>query len=266
MEYLFKAWQEFSNAVKAASHLLLLSDYDGTLTPIVSRPEDALLASSVREKLQALSRKPSVSVGVISGRTMAEIKSLVSLDGIYYAGNHGLEIQGPNIDYINETARVTRPLMKELAGEFTKALENIDGVIIEDKEFSLSIHYRLVDEQEENTVAATFRRLTRPLLNKNIIRVSSGKKVYEIRPPVDWHKGKAVGVIIREIKSVLSPDRILSVYIGDDTTDEDAFKVIHRPDGWSIFVGKDNPLSSAGYYLDSTSEVEQFLTRLEQQT
>lgn len=262
MEYLFKAWQEFSNAVKAASHLLLLSDYDGTLTPIVSRPEEALLDLSVREKLQALSRKTDVSVGVISGRPMAEIKSMVSLDGIYYAGNHGLEIQGPGIDYINETARVTKPLMKELAGEFTKALENIDGIIVENKEFSLSVHYRLVDEHEENTVAETFRRLTRPLLNENRIRVTSGKKVYEIRPPVAWHKGKAVEVIIRELKSNRNPEQMLTIYMGDDTTDEDAFNVIYRPEGWSIFVGKENPLSAAGYYLNATSEVEQLLSRL----
>ena len=113
------------------------------------------------------------------------------------------------------------------------ALENVAGVIIEDKGLSLSVHYRLVSPEEEDTVAEVFRRLTRPLLEDD-----------------------------REIKSALNLEPILTIYLGDDTTDEDAFKALHLPDGWSIFVGRENPLSAAGHYLESVSEVEEFLTRL----
>jgi trehalose 6-phosphate phosphatase len=262
MEYLFRAWKDFSSAIETSPHILLLSDYDGTLTPIVSRPEEALLSPRVEEKLHTLSRKPAYTVGIISGRSMKDLKSMVSIDGVYYAGNHGLEIEGPHLRYINESAQADQSLMKKLAGEMSLALEHISGVIIEDKGLGLSVHYRLVSPEDEYTVVDTFRRITRHLMDRGEIRVTSGKKVYEVRPPIDWHKGKAVEAIVREIKAALDLDNLLTIYLGDDVTDEDAFKVLQRPNGWSIFIGSDNPLSTADYYLDSTSEVEELLSRL----
>jgi len=262
MKHLFQAWKDFSSVVEASPHMVLLSDYDGTLTPIVSRPEEALLSPRVEEKLYTLAQKPAYSVGIVSGRSMEDLKHMVSIDGIYYAGNHGLEIEGPHLRYISEPARAAQSLIKGMASEMVTALENVDGVIIEDKGLSLSVHYRLVSPEEEHIVAEVFRQLTRPLLNDGKIRVTSGKKVYEVRPPIDWHKGKAVEAIVREIKSAFNLEHVLTVYLGDDTTDEDAFKVLQRPNGWGIYVGGDNPLSAAEYYLDSTSEVEELLSRL----
>ena len=93
MQHLFQSWQSFSSDVRDASHIVLLSDYDGTLTPIVSRPEEAILPHDAKEKLSALAQKPAFSVGIISGRPLSEVKALVGIDGIYYAGNHGLEIE-----------------------------------------------------------------------------------------------------------------------------------------------------------------------------
>jgi len=100
------------------------------------------------------------------------------------------------------------------------------------------------------------------LCDEGKIKAFSGKKVWEVRPPIDWDKGKAVESITREIKALLRLEGVLTIYMGDDTTDEDAFKVIHRPAGWSIFVGGENPASAAAYYLNSTSEVEELLSRL----
>ena len=262
MEHLFKVWKDFASQLEASSHVLLLSDYDGTLTPIVSRPEEAVLSPPVKEKLHILAKKPMYSIGIISGRSMEDLKKMVAIEGIYYAGNHGLEIEGPDIQYTSEPARAAQSLMKKLAGEMATALENVSGVIIEDKGLSLSVHYRLVSPEEENTVAETFRRLTHPLLGDSKIKVTSGKKVYEVRPPIDWHKGKAVDTIIKEIKTALDLEKILTLYLGDDTTDEDAFKALKLPEGWSIFVGGDNPLSAAEYYLYSTAEVEELQSRL----
>jgi trehalose 6-phosphate phosphatase len=262
VQYLFKSWQTFADDIKDAPHLLLLSDYDGTLTPIVGRPDEALLSPDVREQLRALAQKPAVSVGIISGRSMAELKSMVAIDGIFYAGNHGLEIEGPGLKFVSEAAEKARATIGDLARQLSAALDNIDGVIVEDKGLSLSVHYRLVKEDEENVVVETFRRLTLPLINEGEVRVTSGKKVWEARPPIDWHKGKAVESITSEIKSLLKLEQVLTVFLGDDTTDEDAFKIIHRPGGWSIFVGGENPLSAADYFLNSTAEVEKFLSRL----
>lgn len=262
MEHFFQSWQAFANDSREAPHTLLLSDYDGTLSPIVSRPEEALLSPEVRDKLSALAQKPEFSVGIISGRSMSDLRSMVAIEGIYYAGNHGLEIQSPDLNYVSPEAELARSTISALAGQLGAALDDIAGVIVEDKGLSLSVHYRLVKEEEHDIVAATFQRVTSPLANEGKIKITLGKKVIEVRPPIDWHKGKAVESIRREIMSLLKLERVLTVYLGDDTTDEDAFKVLHRPEGWSIFVGLADTLSAADYYLNSTDEVEEFLSRL----
>ena len=262
MEHLFLVWESFSSAIRTASRVLLLSDYDGTLTPIVSRPEEAILSPEVREKLRALAEKPAFSVGVITGRMLSEVKALVGIEGIYYAGNHGLEIEGPGLTFINPQAEEAQAEMKDLTQQFSNKLVNIEGVIVENKGLSLSVHYRLVKKSDEQIVAKVFHQITSPRLQDGRIRISSGKKVWEVRPPIDWHKGKAVETIMKEIKTVLGGEVGSVIYLGDDTTDEDAFKVIHRLQGWSIFVGEENPSSNADYFLNSTSEVETFLSRL----
>ncbi len=262
MQHLFQCWESFSSDVRDASHIVLLSDYDGTLTPIVGRPDEATLSPAVRENLVALVHKPTFSVGIISGRPLSEIKALVGVDGIYYAGNHGLEIEGPGLDFINQAAQAAQVTIKDLARCSSAKLGGIEGVIVEDKGLSLSVHYRLVKKSEEKVVAEIFHQITSPWLRDGKIRVTSGKKVWEIRPPVDWHKGKAVETIVKEMKTVLRGEQWLTIYLGDDTTDEDAFRIIHRPQGWSIFVGEENSSSNADYFLNSTPEVMTFLSRL----
>ena len=262
MEHLFQSWESFSSDVRAASHVLLLSDYDGTLTPIVSRPDKAILSPEVRGKLRALAEKPTFSVGIISGRSLSEVKSLVAVEETYYAGNHGLEIEGPGLKFIHRAAKATQPEIQNLLRQLSTELANIEGVLVEDKGLSLSVHYRLVRKSEEGIVAKIFHQITSPRLSEGKIKVTTGKKVWEVRPPIDWHKGKAVETIIKELKAFLRDGRALIIYLGDDTTDEDAFKVIHRPRGWSIFVGRENPSSNADYFLKSTSEVTTFLSRL----
>ena len=262
MQYLFRSWESFSSDIRSASHILLLSDYDGTLTPIVSRPEEAILSPEVRKKIHALAEKPGFNVGIISGRSLSEVKALVEIEGIYYAGNHGLEIEGPGLKLINPAARTAQVDIKKLTQQFSDRLRGVEGVIVEDKGLSLSIHYRLVNKSKERYVAEIFHQITSPGLRAGKIRVTSGKKVWEIRPPIDWHKGKAVETIMRQLKALFRSERWRTIYLGDDTTDEDAFRIIHRPQGWSIFVGQENISSHADYFLNSTSEVAFFLSRL----
>jgi len=262
VQYLFQSWESFSSDVRAASHILLLSDYDGTLTRIVSRPDEAILPPEVREKLRALAEKPAFSVGIISGRSLIEIKALVGLDGVYYAGNHGLEIEGPGLSFINPAAKVAQAEIQYFARQLSARLSSIEGVIVEDKGLSLSVHYRMVKESEEKMVAEIFHQISSPWLIEGKIRITSGKKVWEVRPPIDWQKGKAVEVIMEGMGKIFTGEKWLTIYLGDDTTDEDAFRVIHRPEGWSVFVGEENPSSNADYFLNSVSEVETFLPRL----
>jgi trehalose 6-phosphate phosphatase len=262
VEHLFKVWAEFLADGKEASHILLLSDYDGTLTPIVGRPDDAVLPSGIKDKLTRLAENPAFSVGVISGRGLPEIRSMVGIQGIYYAGNHGLEIEGPGMSYITPSAGSARSMMSELAGQLAAELADIGGVIIQDKGLSISIHYRLVAKGEERVVTDIVHRLTTGPCNEGKIRVFSGKKVWEIRPPVDWDKGKAVAAIAGEIKKMRHPKKLLTIFLGDDITDEDAFRVVQRLAGWGIYVGGEAATSAAGYYLNSTGEVEELLARL----
>ena len=262
MQYLFQSWQSFSADTSAAAHILLLSDYDGTLTPIVRRPDEAVLASGVREKLCKLAGKPNFSVGIISGRPLLETRAMVGVAGIYYAGNHGLEIEGPGLNYVNPAAEAARAEIKGLVSRLSANLGNIRGVIIEDKGLSLSVHYRMVAQGDESMVTEIFHQIVSPLLSEGKIRITSGKKVWEVRPPIDWHKGKAVALIRDEIKKLLQLEQLLTIYLGDDTTDEDAFRVVRRPQGWSIFIGQENAPSNAGYFLNSPSEVADFLSRL----
>jgi trehalose-phosphatase len=262
VQHLFQAWASLSPDVKAASHILLLSDYDGTLTPIVSRPEEAILSTQVRRKLRALAARPAITVGIVSGRALSEVRVMVGIEGIYYAGNHGLEITGPGLKFISPEAKIAQAIIKDLASQLPAELGHIKGVIVEDKGLSLSVHYRLVPVGDKNQVAEIFRQITSPLLSEGKIRVTSGKKVWEVRPPIDWHKGKAVESIVKEIRALLKLEQPLTIYLGDDTTDEDAFKILHHPEDWGIFVGGNNPSSNADYFLNSTAEVEEFLSRL----
>ena len=262
MKHLFQDWETFAAACRKASHILLLADYDGTLAPIVGRPQDAVLPPRVKEILSALAQKPALSVGVISGRLLAELKSLVAIDGIYYAGNHGLEIEGPGFKYVNQAAGSVREIIKDLAGQLAAELADVQGVIIQDKGLSLSIHYRLVKKGEEKPVADAVHRLTDPLCDRGKIVLHPMKKLWEVRPPVDWDKGKAVAAIAREVTAASGRKPLLTIFLGDDTTDEDAFRVVRRPAGWSIFVGEKSRESAAEYYLTTTTEVEEFLARL----
>ncbi len=262
MKHLFQSWQAFSADCRAASHILLLADYDGTLATIVGRPEDAVLSASVRQKLKDLARKSETSVGVISGRSIEELRSMVDIKGIYYSGNHGLEIDGPGLSFVSPGAEATRPIIAGLARELAVALKGIAGVIIQDKGFSLSVHYRLVKPEDVDAVTSAVQRVTALHVDRGEIRVYAMKKLWEIRPPIDWDKGNAVEVIARELKTTLKQERLLTIYLGDDTTDEDAFRIVCPPDGWSIFVGEENRTSTAEYFLNSTAEVETFLARL----
>lgn len=262
MQHLFHSWESFSAEIRAAPHILLLSDYDGTLTPIVGRPDEAVLPPGVRDRLRALAAKADFSVGIVSGRPLAEVRALVKVEEIYYAGNHGFEIEGPGLKFIHPAAGAAQPKIHDLLRQLSARLADIEGIILEDKGLSLSVHYRLVSEGDEEITARIFQEVTSPWLSDGEIRVTSGKKVWEIRPPIDWHKGKAVETIMDEIRPVHGGKQCLAIYLGDDTTDEDAFKVVHRPQGWGIFVGGENDSSGADYFLESPSEVMTFLTRL----
>jgi trehalose-phosphatase len=259
MQYLFSAWHEIDRRLKAAGRVLLLCDYDGTLAPIVDRPELADLPDRTRQLLQSLSRQGRFTVGVISGRSLADLRHRVSIPSIIYAGNHGLEIEGPGIGLINPLAEEMRPVFSLINQVLNKALGKVRGVQVEDKGLTLSVHYRNVDEDKAEEVRNIFERVMATARSLGRVRIVPGKKVLEVRPPVDWDKGRAIALLADRFGKPTARKEALPIFLGDDVTDEDGFKAVEQRHGISVFVGEETQDSSARYYLKSPAEVEEFL-------
>ncbi len=262
MQYVFNVWNEIDKKIRQSKNKLLLCDYDGTLTPIVDSPELAVLPEGTRRLLNQLVHKPGLVVGIISGRALYDIKEKVYVEGIIYAGNHGFEIDGPGIRFIHPLTEEIRSLMHLIGTILTRTLGNIKGVKVEDKGVTLSVHYRLVDESKLPAVSATLENTVGPAMKLGKIKTTSGKKVHEIRPAVEWDKGKAVQLIYGKLSTSQKKGHLLPIYFGDDLTDEDAFKSVNDLDGISILVGPPSPQSAAAYYLNSTLEVNSVLAEL----
>lgn len=256
MDYLFAQFNKIKERLHNKSILLLL-DYDGTLTPIVETPEKAVISEETKELLQKLSRGSHCTVGIISGRSLEDIKNTVGIKGIIYAGNHGLEIKGPKIKFESPVSPRLKSVIRYINEELARQLSGIKGVLIEDKRLTLSIHYRLVDKKDMPWFERIFSEVTNPYAVSGKIKIDSGKKLYEIKPPVQWDKGKAVLWLLAREQFVSGENKVLPVYIGDDVTDEDAFKAL-KGKGLTIFVGE--PANSAAdYYLKDAEEVNRFL-------
>jgi trehalose-phosphatase len=230
-------------------------DYDGTLSPIATCPELAYLPWNTKRILLNLSQRKEVLLGIISGRSISDVRSRVGLKQILYAGNHGLEISGPNIEFTHPKAKLAREEMLSIRDRLSHSLSGIPGLILEDKVLSLSLHFRQVEKDELEKMNKIFFDIILPLRDR--IKLSTGSEVYNIMPPVDWDKGKAIQLIMGKCG-----ENCLPLYLGDDLTDEDAFKVVKEAGGIGILVGERTD-SASEYYLRSPKEVETFLAKLQ---
>lgn len=259
MEYLFNKWREIIDKLKD-KYLFLFLDYDGTLTRIVKMPEKAIISQRTKNLLEKLSENPKCKISIISGRGLQDIKNKVGLKNIIYVGNHGLEIEGTKIKFESTALKNYRTITKNIKNELAQRLSGIKGVILEDKGFSLAIHFRLVDKNQIHQVKAIVYETTMIYTVRNKIKIQSGKMLLEIKPPLCWDKGKVALWLLARQKFALKEKGLLPFYIGDDKTDEDAFRAL-RNRGITIFVGKPN-VSNAQYYLKNTKEVRQFLSQI----
>jgi trehalose 6-phosphate phosphatase len=262
MKHLFLDWEPFLVKCKSARQIMLLSDYDGTLAPIAETPELAKLPEATRGILEKLSRQPRFNIGLISGRAIEDLKRLVGIEDIIYAGNHGLEMEGPGFQYVYPLAEDVKSGFRVMFQVLKKTLSKISGVIVEDKGPTISVHYRQVDPEQVEEVNNIFQRVVGAAKVLNMVKITSGKKVLEVRPHVDWNKGSAIELLIKQYKK--DGDKgMLPIYLGDDTTDEDAFREVNKyAGGFTIFVGDRAAVSAARYYLSSTSEVNTLLAEL----
>lgn len=247
-----KSFKQLSENFEEAPPLLFL-DFDGTLSPIVEHHNDAEISDEMRGLVEELAGK--YPVAVVSGRGLADVKKRVALPELYYAGSHGFEISGPDgFARDHEDAVQVIPVFNELEPILREKLKHIAGIDFERKKFTLAIHYRQVKPEQEQDVHKIVPEVLR---NYPKVAAAGGKKVIEIKPAIDWHKGKAVEFL----KSVLSDKKNpFSIYLGDDVTDEDAFKYVSN--GLGILVGDHGVATYAEYHLEDLEQVKQFFEKL----
>lgn len=234
---------------------VLFLDYDGTLTPIVPHPNDAILTDTMRATLQRLARL--CKIAIISGRDLVDVRERVGIKGIWYAGSHGFDISGPNGEHTEyEEGRNYLPALDAAEHRLREKLDAIPGCLVERKQFAVTAHYRQVAEDQVDRVKQVVDQIN---FAHTGLRLTTGKKIYELQPDIDWNKGKA----LRWLMQALGTDtaHFIPLYIGDDTTDEDAFREL-AADGIGILVAEKDQPTHAAYRLDDPGEVQQFLDQL----
>src|SRR2546430_12754635 len=237
-------------------------DYDGTLTPIRDRPQDAVMAGKMGESGRGVAER--VPVVVVSGRDRQVVQELMGLDNLIVAGDHGFDIWSPTgVSIQREEGASLEGLLREVEAKLHAALANMPGALLEPKKRSVAAHFRLVPQEQRPRV----KKIVDAILSEHPqeLKVTPGKMVFEIQPKLDWDKGKAVLYLLKALD--LDRDDVVPVYLGDDITDEDAFRALAGR-GIGIFVGSANDPETTGrttaadYVLNTIGEVEQFLTRL----
>lgn len=230
-------------------------DYDGTLTPIVERPDQAVLSEEMRETIRELTQH--CTIAIISGRDLADVRNLVSIASIFYAGSHGFDIDGPEgRELESQQGTDFLPTLDKAEQALKGRLADVAGALVERKKFSIAVHYRKVAEEE---IAEVEVAVDEVLSREPKLRKSSGKKVFELQPKIDWHKGKALLWLLEKLE--LDRAEVLPFYIGDDTTDEDGFRAL-KDRGITIVVEEGSRATEAQYKLADTDEVRVFLQKL----
>jgi trehalose 6-phosphate phosphatase len=248
----------------AGRPMLVLLDVDGTLSPIAERPELAIVPAATRDALTALVRQSDTHVALLSGRSARDAARLVGVNGVWVIGNHGIEVAAPN-----EPA-VPRADVAEYADRITEALarcnavaDSAPGVVVEDKRWTLSVHYRLADRAIVPAVSAHVASIAQSLG----LRLTVGKEVLELRPPVDVNKGTAALQLAKSLSALKADASVLCV--GDDRTDEDAFLALRdaQPHAVTVFVGNygDAVGTAAEFHVEDPDQVRALLETIVEQ-
>ena len=257
MPHLLNIWPAVSRRLANAPRVLLIFDYDGTLTPILARPELALLPEGARQCLIELAVKQRFVVGVVSGRALAELKEVVAIPGLVYAGNHGLEMSGLGMDFVHPEAFRFIETITKLANELEQELKNVPRLLIQDKKLTLSVHLRNTPDCYAGIVDRAVTSVVEPYSSAGWIKITRGKKVIEVRPNIDWGKGEAIEKIRQECG-----DDSFTMFFGDDQTDEGGFAVVQNASGIAVYIGPTRQQTKALHQLESPKEVEQVLALL----
>ncbi len=232
-------------------------DYDGTLTPIVQRPEDAKISDEMRETLKELAKH--YAVAIVTGRDKEDVRNFIRLDELIYSGSHGYVTEGPDGLYMEHEQS------KEIVNKLDKVEQDLhdlldgqaEGVQIDRKRYAIALHYRNASQDD---VPFVFKLVDKMLEKYTGLKTGEGKMVVEIKPDIDWHKGKAV-LWIYESLGLDKDDEVIPVYIGDDVTDEDAFRAI-KDFGLGILVENHGQETEASYSLKNVFQVRAFFEEI----
>ncbi|KAM1368372.1 hypothetical protein PS1_001709 [Malus domestica] len=270
------SFEQISNHAKG-KRIALFLDYDGTLSPIVDNPDCAFMSDAMRAAVKRVAKH--FPTAIISGRSHDKVYEFVKLNELYYAGSHGMDIMAPVIQSINDDQRNCfkstdkkgkavnlfqpaaefLPMIREVFKLLVDSTKDIQGAKVEDNKFCVSVHYRNVDEKSWPAVAQCVDEI---LKDYPRLRLTHGRKVLEVRPTINWDKGKAVMFLLESL-GLSNCEDVLPIYIGDDRTDEDAFKVLREGNrGYGILVSSVPKDSNAFYSLREPLEVMEFLKSL----
>ncbi|XVE58399.1 hypothetical protein DITRI_Ditri04bG0166600 [Diplodiscus trichospermus] len=263
------ALNSFDSIMKVAKgkRVVVFLDYDGTLSPIVEDPDKAFMSAEMRSAVREVARYFPTSI--ISGRSRDKVKEFVQLNNVYYAGSHGLDIMAPSKavkscdrkgnDGAFQPAKLFLPAIQEISIELEDIIREIQGARIEDNRFCITVHYRQVPPEDHEILKEKVKSLVE---NRPELCLTEGKMVLEVRPSIEWNKGHALNYLLDTLGFSNAKD-VVPFYIGDDRTDEDAFKVIaSRQQGFPIIVSSIPKETIARYSLRDPSEVLAFLLRL----
>ena len=265
-------FESFKKQVEGKS-LVVFLDYDGTLTPIVKQPDRAYMSDEMRQVVKKVSTL--YPTAIISGRGREKVYEFVQLPELVYAGSHGMDIsdgsscRGGKAEVSNVeldrkiqsycAAEQFKETMDKVCAELRLAIKDIPHAEVEHNKFCVSVHYRNCDPALWEAVQSCVEKI---LKRHDSLRMTTGRKVFEVRPSIEWDKGKAVEYLL-DVFGMSQRADVLPIYIGDDRTDEDAFRVLQqRETGIGILVSKIAKDTFASYTLQDPSEVLHFLNLL----
>ena len=254
MKELLANWAKLARKIKGRP-LTLLLDFDGTLSRLRNHPDKAVLPRTTKALLEKLATRPGVVLGFISGRDLEVLKEKLRVKNAVYAGGHGCRIKGLGLDFTAKTAPQTQRALRNFHAKLTAATHDIPGVLIEDKAFTVGLHYWQVTPSRRPELLGIFENL---LKKYSGVYAKHGKFIVEVAPLSAWNKGDAVSYILK--KTAAKGQKTFPIYIGDDITDEDAFRALHGK-GLAVKVGE-HKNSAAPYFLRDTAAVRAFLRLL----
>ncbi len=229
----------------ATRNLFIGLDRDGTIVPYADRPEDARVDPELSELLDTLSRKPGVKVGIISARSIAQLRGDFDAKKLFLAGNYGMEISSPQGDvFIQPFALDAVPALKEARDRLAAHINPETGAILEDHGYSLCLHWHLVPNEKLPQIADTVNDLKKSFPG---LMFSTLPTSYEVKPLTTWNKGEALNQIFKTYHQMLNNS--FTLYAGDSSADEPAFAWTNSRGGISLKVGDGQFATSSRFQI-----------------